>query len=843
MAQPKMEMIVDAKNNASGPLRTIKGDIQSLSKQAEVAAGGMSAFGKALGVIGFVAVGRQVAQVAAELVTLGAQSGALRAEFEGLAAQAGDSADAMLSRMQQASRGTIAEVDLMKAANSAMILGVADSAEEMGALMEFAQTRARQLGISTQFAFESLVTGIGRGSALILDNVGISTVQTKQAMDDYAASIGTTADKLDDAGKKAALLNAVIAANRQNMSGAQSENRTAVESINALGTAWQDFKTQLGESIVPIVQPVLDGLIESIRSTIEEMRRQAASAALRENVAGTPAYALLAGIDDPGQQESILRGVIDRTRASAQQATDEYLAMAQNAKAEIDAIFASTPGLDRAGAAASYQSQLSTVAANAANMTQQVEVMQGALDSLTTSTVDSVTAITTAGTTAVAETAAATEQLAATVTAIQQRAAGGLAAIAQKMAEVQGNEAAIGWLRGATAQLERQIGLWVQAGYNANEIAAVILPRYLANLDGIIEKTQQNYVAMQGIGKGAQQAEATAAGALRNIAARIDVVTARALVAAGSLARLGSAIDGIAGKQNRMLAAVRSEGIAQSSTRTDELAQATGRLSTQMEAFLDVGASGGAGGGGVAGLADDFSDLRSRIEQVISGATTLDVGLDPANFLPREDSVAENARRLAAIMRDGIGNQEWMAEFAAEVPGIFEEISNSGDPRAAAARILQQFQAGLRPELIDKEAVKDRVRQMILGDQNTAALAAEIAQELSGELGVSLGQAQQAVGSLLGTGGASAGLTGTAGQGLDGATQAEGFTNSWVAAMVAMSARYYDSGSSSGSQWGAGFLATVEGGVPAALIGILAALVTPAVMASLAANGSRTGAQ
>ena len=842
-AESRMTMIVDAKNEASGKLRTIKGDIQSLSKQAEIATGGMSAFGKALGVVGLLALGRQAAQVTAELVNLGAQTGALRVEFEGLASRAGASASEMLSEMQRVSRGTISEFNLMKSANQAMILGVADSADEMAALMEFAQTRARQLSISTQFAFESLVTGIGRSSALILDNVGISTVQVQQAMDDYAASIGTTADKLDDAGKKAALLNAVIAANRDNLAGTQGASRTAVESINALGTAWEDLKAQLGESIVPIVQPVLDGLVESIRATIEEMRRQAASAALRTQLAGTPADALLAGIDDPGQQESILRGIIDRTRAQAQAQVDEYQRMAQNAKGQIDAIFANTPGLSREGAASIYQSQLETVIADAAEMTRQTEIMQAALDSLTGSTTASVEAITQAGTNAVATTAGVTEEMAAAIAAVQQRAAGGLAAIANKLAEVQGDDAAIGWLRNTTEHLAVMVQRWTEAGYTIDEINAVILPRYLSNVDGIVSKTIEAYNAMAGMGKGAQQAEATAASALRNIAARIDVVTTRAVVAAGAIARLGAASDGIAGRQNALLAAVRGEGTAQGTKRTDELADATGRLSARMQTFLDIGTAGGSGGGGVAGLADDFGDLRSRIEQVISSATTLDFGISAEDLgLPREDAINENARRLGAIMREGIGNQSWLEEFKTEVPGIFEEIANSGDPRAAAARILREFQGGLRPELLDRTAIKERVKAMILGDQNTAALAQEIAAELSGELGVSMAQAQQAVGSLLGTGAGGA-LQGAAAGGIDGGAQAEMFTNGFVAMMNTMLSRFYDTGATAGSQWGSGFLTTVEGGVPAALIGILAALVTPAVMASLAAQGTRTGAQ
>lgn len=837
MAETKLGLIVEAKNQASGPLRTIKSDLQGLDREAQNVAGGMNTLGKALGVVGLIAVGQQAAQAAAELVDLGSKSISLRNEFEGLAGRAGAAADEMLSAMQRASRGTITEYDLMRAANQAMVLGVADSADEMGAILEFAQTRARQLGISTQFAFESLVTGIGRNSALFLDNVGISLSNINQAMDDYAASIGTTADKLDDAGKKAALLNAVMAENQRNMSGIGTESRTAVESIAAMDVAWTDFKTALGESLVPIVTPVLEGLTGALRQTIEEMRRQGASAALRERVTGTPAYTLLAGIDDPTQQENILRGIIANTTAQAQAAADEAVNLAQNAKAQIDAIYNSTSGISRADAAAIFQSQLDTAVASAATLTNQAATMQAALDGLTGSATQATTAATQAGQAAVGATGEVVAASTAEIDALLQKAQGGLAAIAREIAAVQGNDAAAAWLAGANAQLERQIGLWADAGYHVDFIGNVLLPNWLGNLGEIVGNAHEAFTAVADIGKGAQVADGAMARASSRMMRNLAAVGAAGRRAAVDVSRIGAA-----------LAAVRSsvggglgDGFIPADAQIEKTTDATTAFDDALSGLLDTAYSGG-GGGGVGGIGDEFDDVRSKIESLISSSTTLDFGLDPADFLPREDAINENARRLGAIMRDGIAGQDWLEEFKAEAPGVWAELASSGDPQAAAARILQQFQAGLRPELLDREQIKERVRQMILGDHTTAALASELAAELSAEMGVSLAQAQQAVGALMGTGGTAA-LTGQAGEGLSGAAQATSFTDSWVQTFNGMLTRFYDTGTAAGGQWGAGFLATVQGGVPGQLIAILVGLVTPGVMAAMAAQGSRTGAQ
>lgn len=59
-------------------------------------------------------------------------------------------------------------------------------------------------------ALDDIVTGLGRGSAMILDNLGI-VVNQKEAQEEYAASLGKTVEQLSEAEKKQALINKVVA--------------------------------------------------------------------------------------------------------------------------------------------------------------------------------------------------------------------------------------------------------------------------------------------------------------------------------------------------------------------------------------------------------------------------------------------------------------------------------------------------------------------------------------------------------------------------------------------------------------------------------------------------------
>lgn len=133
--------------------------------------------------------------------------------FQRLTAQANLSANEILQVTQRASKGTINNYNLMLAANKALALGVVTSASEIETLLEIARLKGQAFGLSTTQAFDDIVTGLGRGSKLILDNLGI-VINTTEANEKYAQSIGKVASQLTDAEKKQALINAVVSEGR-----------------------------------------------------------------------------------------------------------------------------------------------------------------------------------------------------------------------------------------------------------------------------------------------------------------------------------------------------------------------------------------------------------------------------------------------------------------------------------------------------------------------------------------------------------------------------------------------------------------------------------------------------
>jgi len=161
----------------------------------------------------------------------------LSGEVEGVATAFNKIAtQADLQNLRNQVKGTVSDLQLMKMAVSANTLGL--PVQELGNLFEFAAKMAQDTGQSVDYLVDSIVRGIGRKSALILDNLGISAIQLKEALGGIsveAASVGQVTEAVSK-----------IAADylREN-GGLLDTNATKIQRITA---EWDNFKASLATS-------------------------------------------------------------------------------------------------------------------------------------------------------------------------------------------------------------------------------------------------------------------------------------------------------------------------------------------------------------------------------------------------------------------------------------------------------------------------------------------------------------------------------------------------------------------------------------------------------------------
>ena len=701
MASSKINIILNAKNKASGPIKQVSGDLKGMEGATGLA--GKAMIGLAAGAIAAAVV--KLGQLSIQIQSTASQFNMIEAGGQRLAVSLGANFESMLRGMRAASGGMISDSELILAANKAMMLGVADNTEEMTALMNIAGERGQAMGLSMSQAFNDIVTGLGRGSAMILDNLGI-IIDAEDANQRYAESIGKVSSELTDLEKKQALINAVLAQS-------SGDVELMIDPTQQLDASWQNFKTSIATFITeatPLPQLLSDTAsgVSALSEAISEMGKDSA--------AGNRKTILIS-------EQDIQRAIDGVKMLMAQQ--EEYGNTTSNEYKELQGQLNALTR-EQMSLAGSFETYYDAAAQIAMNAKTEQQTLQSEI-SITSDMLNKL----------IGKSAAAKSSVIS------------------------------GLMGGATGAS----GGDIMGGYN---LALTTASDLQAQLGRIALETNLTYEE----------------------------------AAQYLLPQMVSQQNALWSEANKTVSAVSQ-------------------------------------------VNEEYNKLVSTVSGVLSGALNVDVGVKASDFLPREDDINENARRLADIMVNGLTGQDWMSQFKASVPDLYQALTESGDPKTAAATMLREFEQGLRPELIDKEAAKERVRSMLIGDANMAELAQEIAQELAEEMGGSASGIQSIVNRSLGI----SDLTDTEGKaagGMFGQGAVSGIGESGTSMVATLSAQLKlesnvalvrEAGNTYGSQWGNGFLATVSGSVPPALIDLLVKLVLPGVQSGIQTQDTLEGAQ
>lgn len=102
----------------------------------------------------------------------------------------------LLDNLRKATKGTINDVELMKSLLQAKDFRI--PLEDMGKYLQFAQLKAQQTGQSVEYMTNSIVTGLGRKSVMILDNLGISASEVNERTKQMGSFMKAVASIVDE---------------------------------------------------------------------------------------------------------------------------------------------------------------------------------------------------------------------------------------------------------------------------------------------------------------------------------------------------------------------------------------------------------------------------------------------------------------------------------------------------------------------------------------------------------------------------------------------------------------------------------------------------------------------
>jgi len=198
---------------------------------------------------------------ALEFGAQGAVLANIEQSFRQFAERSGQSADDVLSSLQRMSGGMLSETQAMQQYNRAYLLMGKEMAAQFPQMIEVA-TKASAAGMGEfDYLLNSMVVGLGRLSAPILDNLGV-TIDADQAYSAYAKTIGKTAAELSKAEKQQALLNFVMAdaAEKYGETGEAAERAgLGIASLRTQITDLRDEAAKLAQSPINDIAGGLSG--------------------------------------------------------------------------------------------------------------------------------------------------------------------------------------------------------------------------------------------------------------------------------------------------------------------------------------------------------------------------------------------------------------------------------------------------------------------------------------------------------------------------------------------------------------------------------------------------------
>ena len=172
----------------------------------------------------------------------------------------------LLGNLREATHGTVNDLELMKQAVKFDNFNL--SLKEMGTMLAFAQQQAKDTGQDVGYLVDSIVTGLGRKSLPILDNLGLSATEIRERMKETGDMTKAVADIIQE--RMAAAGGYVeTASDRAAKATADLENamtslgETFAPLVGASGSLWNSIKIGAINALNTAVKPLIQALAEA----------------------------------------------------------------------------------------------------------------------------------------------------------------------------------------------------------------------------------------------------------------------------------------------------------------------------------------------------------------------------------------------------------------------------------------------------------------------------------------------------------------------------------------------------------------------------------------------------
>jgi len=209
--------------------------------------------------VGFAGI--KLGQKALELARVAAASQALRQSYHDLSASGQVDSQLLLDSLDKAAKGTVSDLNLMKAANAAWYLGISQNVDQYTDLMKIAEEKSKDFGMTTAEYWNRVTGAIASGYPIALQQLGI-VIDNERAYESYAATIGKTVDELTEQDEIQARVVAVIASSGSVLRDWEQAEDDATTATQRFDAAAANLSDTLKERLLPYLIPAIEKITE-----------------------------------------------------------------------------------------------------------------------------------------------------------------------------------------------------------------------------------------------------------------------------------------------------------------------------------------------------------------------------------------------------------------------------------------------------------------------------------------------------------------------------------------------------------------------------------------------------
>jgi len=239
-----VEIIIKATDKASKEVKGLNSVIGKLGKVAAIAGAAV------------VATGVVIGKVAFNLAKESARVERLKNTFDSLAKSIGETSDVMIKDLRVASRGMINDADLMQYSGKLMAMGLADTSDEAGRLIEMATQLGSAMGMDATASIEQFALMLANQAIRRLDEFGISSgTVTKRLQELMEADKNLT--------RETAFMMAVMEQGNATMEKVGEQGEGAAAGMARLTANVDNLKVEIGNRLRPVLETITTKLLEA----------------------------------------------------------------------------------------------------------------------------------------------------------------------------------------------------------------------------------------------------------------------------------------------------------------------------------------------------------------------------------------------------------------------------------------------------------------------------------------------------------------------------------------------------------------------------------------------------